>query len=589
MTSQEVRKRFLKLLEEYGHAVIPSASVVPENDPSVLFTTAGMQPLVPYLLGEKHPKGTRLTNVQKCIRTQDIDEIGDKTHNTFFEMVGYWSLGDYFKEQAITQTYTFITSRDKGLGLDPDRIYVTCFEGNDDAPRDEESAEIWKKLGVPEHRIYYKGADDNWWSPGDNGPCGPDSELFYDITSDGLGDLTPEEFNEADDKQQIIELANTVFMEYEKKDGVVVGKLQQQNVDMGGGFERMVAVVQGKDNVFETDLFMPILEVIRQKATKTDTKKERIIADHIRTSVMMISDGVLPSNSDQGYILRRLLRRSIRTADALGMPEQTLSSLVDAVASIYNGVYSTITDATDRIQQVIADEETKFRKTLADGLKQFTKLTEDGSLSGDDAFKLFATYGFPFEVTKELADEQGVAVDEAGYHQAFAEHQEASRTASAGKFKGGLAGSGEMETKYHTATHLLHAALRAVLGDHVMQKGSNITAERLRFDFSHDEKLTDEEKEQVTEWVNNAIQADYPVTRSEMPFDEAKQLGAIGLFEDKYGDTVSVYTVGGADMVVSRELCGGPHVERTGALGTFRIKKEEASSAGVRRIKAVLE
>jgi len=504
-------------------------------------------------------------------------------------MVGYWSLGDYFKEQAITQTYTFITSPEKGLGLDPNRIYVTCFEGNEDAPKDTESAEIWKSLGVPEHRIYYKGVADNWWSPGDNGPCGPDSEIFYDITEEGLGDLTPEEFDTADDAQQVVELGNNVFMEYEKKDGNVIGKLSQKNVDMGGGFERLVAVVQGKSNVFETDLFVPVIDAITAAAEISDVQRERIIADHVRTSVMMIADGVLPSNTDQGYILRRLLRRSVRAADALGMPPQSLEKLVPVIRAIYGDVYTAIADTEAHIQTVIREEEEKFRKTLTDGLKQFEKLTKDGSLSGEDAFKLFATYGFPFEVTQELAQEKNVSVDVEGYQKALTAHQEASRTASAGKFKGGLAGGGEMETKYHTATHLLHAALRDVLGEHVVQKGSNITADRLRFDFAHDQKMTDEEKQAVTDWVNDTIQKDLPVVQKDMPLDEAKALGAMGLFADKYGDVVSVYTVGEGDAVISRELCGGPHVERTGGLGTFRIKKEEASSAGVRRIKAILE
>lgn len=588
MNSREIRQKFLDFLSKKGHTIVSSASVVPENDPSVLFTTAGMQPLVPYLLGENHPGGTRIANLQKCIRTQDIDEVGDKTHHTFFEMMGYWSLGDYFKKEAIAQTFEFITSKEIGLGLDINRLYVTCFEGNDDAPKDVESAEIWKSLGIPENRIFFKGIKDNWWSPGDNGPCGPDSELFYDKTPEGLGDISSEEFDIANDTQKIVEIVNNVFMEYQKKDGKVVGKLARQNVDMGAGFERITAIVQGKEDAYATDLFSPIIEKIKSISKNSDEMSERIIADHIRTSVIMISDGVVPSNTDQGYILRRLLRRAIRRSDNLGIESHNLSSLVDAVASIYDGIYENIRGQQEHIENIIDDEETKFRKTLSDGIKHFEKITSTGKLSSEEAFKLFSTYGFPLELTKELAKEKNIDLDEIGFEKAMEEHQNASRTASAGKFKGGLAGTGEMETKYHTTTHLLHAALRNVLGNHVMQKGSNITAERLRFDFSYGDKMTPEQIEAVENWVNDAIQKDEPVIKKELPLEEAKKLNAIGLFEEKYGDVVSVYTIGNFENPISREFCGGPHVERTGILGKFKIVKEEASSAGVRRIKAVL-
>lgn len=589
MNSREIRTKFQDFLKKRGHQIIPSASVVPENDPSVLFTTAGMQPLVPFLLGEIHPLGNRLANLQKCIRTQDIDEVGDKTHHTFFEMMGYWSLGDYFKKEAITQTFEFVTSKEEGLGLDKDRLYVTCFEGNDDAPKDLESAEIWKSLGVSEKRIFFKGIKDNWWSPGENGPCGPDTELFYDKTTEGLGDINPEDFDILSDQQKIVEIVNNVFMEYKKKDGKVVGKLESKNVDMGAGFERITAIVQGKEDAYSTDLFSPILEKINSLSKNKDEMSSRIIADHIRTSVVLISDGVIPSNTDQGYVLRRLLRRAIRKSDVLGIEEHNLSSVVDVVAEVYDDIYSNIRGQQECIENIIDEEESKFRKTLADGIKHFSKITTNSTLSGEDAFKLFSTYGFPFELTKELADEKGIKINEEEFKIELEKHQQQSRTASAGKFKGGLAGHGEMETKYHTATHLLHTALRSVLGEHVVQKGSNITAERLRFDFSHNEKMTEDQIKNVEDMVNHAISNNLEVIRKEMPLDEAKKLNAIGLFGEKYSDIVSVYTIGDFDNPFSREFCGGPHVSNTGVLGKFKILKEEASSAGVRRIKAILE
>lgn len=570
-------------MNSHNHAWISSTSVVPENDPSILFVTAGMQPLVPYLMGEKHPLGVRLANIQKCIRTQDIDEVGDNTHNTFFEMIGFWSLGDYFKEDAIKQSYTFFT---KELGLSPDRFYVTCFEGDENAPRDEESAKIWEELGISKDRIYFLGAKSNWWSPGDNGPCGPDSEMFYDMTDEGLGNMTHDEFLYADKVQDIVEVGNNVFMSYLKKDGKVVGELPSKNVDMGSGFERLVTVAQGKKSTFETDLFKPMIDLITERLdtdNRYSTPREvRIIADHIRTSIILISDGVFPSNKDQGYILRRLLRRAIRIADKIGYSDFSL--LVQTVSDIYGDVYENLKDV-ERISSVIKGEEEKFRKTLDKGIKEFYKKTEDGKLSGFDAFLLFSTYGFPIEVTKELAEEKGVEIDMKGYNVEFEKHQEQSRLGAEKKFKGGLAGHGEMETKLHTATHLLHAALHSVLGSHATQRGSNITPDRLRFDFNHDEKMTEEEKKAVEDWVNDKIGKDMDVILEEMTPEEARDAGAMGLFSDKYGDKVTVYSIGD----VSKEMCGGPHVERTGELGKFKIKKEEASSAGVRRIKAVLE
>lgn len=584
LQSHEIRERFLKFFEKRGHAILPSASLVPENDPSVLFNTAGMQPLVPYLLGEKHPAGVRLANAQKCVRTQDIDEVGDNTHDTFFEMLGNWSLGDYFKEEAIQWSYEFLTSQEEGLGLDPKRLYVTVFEGDENAPRDEEALEIWKRY-VPENRIYFMSAHSNWWSPGDNGPCGPDTEMFYDVTEKGLGDLTKEEYMAADDRQDVVEIWNDVFMEYEKKDGKVIGKLKNKNVDTGSGLERIVMAVQNKKNIFDTDLFQPIMTEIKSLSTRFDTRAERIVADHVRTSIFMIGDGVRPSNTDRGYILRRLLRRAVRFADVLGMAPQSLSGLTTVVAEKYAGVYPVLSERREEIALVIAEEEKKFRSTLAKGLKEFDKRLSASALTGKDAFDLFSTYGFPFEMTCELAQEKGIHLDVDEFKAEFKKHQDLSRTASAGKFKGGLADHGEMSIKYHTATHLLQQALREVLGDHVFQRGSNITEERLRFDFSHADKMKPEEIQKTEALVNAKIQEALPVTYEDLSLTEAKTRGAIGLFEEKYGDKVRVYKIGDFSL----EFCGGPHVKNTSELGRFKIAKEEASSAGVRRIKAVLQ
>lgn len=611
MKSQEIRSRFLAFFEKSprNHAIIPSAPLVPENDPSVLFNTAGMQPLVPYLMGEKHPKGTRLANSQKCVRTQDIEEVGDNTHDTFFEMLGNWSLGDYFKEEAIKWSFELLTNKEEGFGLDPNRLYVTVFAGNDDAPKDEESFNIWKKY-VPEHRIYYLGwngkKEPNWWEAGPNGPCGPDTEMFYDVTPEGLGDLTKEEYLKADDEQKVVEIWNDVFMEYIKKDGKVVGKLPNKNVDTGSGLERIVMAIQGKNNIFDTDLFSPIMEKIHELSFKKSKyeeegisektfKSQRIVADHIRTSVFMIGDGVIPSNTEQGYILRRLLRRAVRHADKLGLEDGSLFHIADAVFAIYKDVYPELISRKETIKVEINKEEQKFRNTLNRGLKELNAMIEkiigqSDMLPAADAFLLYESYGFPIELTKEILAEKGFTVDMEAFNKALEKHRNISRAGAENKFKGGLGDTSEMSVKYHTATHLLHQALRTVLGDHVQQKGSNITPERLRFDFTHPAKMTDEEKKQVEDIVNEKIAAALPVEVVTLPKEEAINTGALHFFGDKYGDSVTVYYIGDSlDAAFSKEFCGGPHVKNTSELGKFKIQKEEAVAQGVRRIKAVLE
>jgi alanyl-tRNA synthetase len=496
MKSEEIRSKFLKFFESRGHKILPSASLVPENDPSVLFNTAGMQPLVPYLMGQKHPLGNRLVNVQKCVRTQDIDEVGDNTHDTFFEMMGNWSLGDYFKEEAIKWSYEFLTNKEEGLGLDPSRLYITVFEGDENAPKDTEAFEIWKKY-IPENRIYFMGAKSNWWSVGDNGPCGPDTEMFYDVTLDGLGDLTKEEYMQADEAQKVVEIWNDVFMQYEKKDGKVIGKLSQQNVDTGSGLERIVMAVQGKDNIFDTDLFGAIMSRIDELSSINDIRAKRIVADHVRTSVLMISDGVISGNSGRGYILRRLLRRAIRFADVLGLKhggtESCLRYIAQEVINKYENVYENVKLLESKILVEVGQEEEKFRLTLEKGLKEFEK--------GIDPFVLATTYGFPIELTLELAQEKGIVIDMNDFNTKMAEHQKLSQTASAGMFKGGLANHNEKTIQLHTAHHLLLAALQQVLGKSVKQRGSNITEERLRIDFMFERKMTDEEKKQVEDIV----------------------------------------------------------------------------------------
>ncbi|MDQ5883180.1 MAG: alanyl-tRNA synthetase [Patescibacteria group bacterium] len=572
MTSNQIREKFLKFFEEKGHSVIPSASLIPENDNSVLFTTAGMQPLVPYLLGKEHPKGRRLASSQKCLRTGDIDDIGDNRHLTFFEMLGNWSLGDYFKEESIAWSFEFLTSKEKGLGLEASRLYVTCFEGDESAPRDEESKNIWIKAGIPENRIYFLGKEDNWWGPGENGPCGPDTEIFYDVTGK-CGDLSQDDFLRAQKEEKVIEIWNNVFMEYESKDGKVVGKLAQKNVDTGMGLERITAVINGKDNVYDTDCF----DYIFSQIPGSEEKSKRVISDHIRASCFLISDGVIPGNTDRAYILRRLLRGAIRHAKKSGL--ESVSNLIYSVCEKYKGTYNL---NSEHIKSVIEAEENKFLNTLEKGLKEFEK-------GERDAFLLFTSYGFPVEMTTELAKEKGENIDLDLFNQKMKDHQDKSRAGGEQKFKGGLAGTSDAIVKLHTAHHLLLAALQRVLGGAVKQRGSNITEERLRIDFAFDRKMTDEEKAEVEKLVNESIEKDYKVIKREMPKEDAEKIGAEMEFGAKYEDIVSVYFIEDENgNAISKEFCGGPHVEHTGALGKLKIQKEEASSAGVRRIKGVL-
>lgn len=582
MKAIEIRNKYLNFFKKHGHNIIPSAPVIPENDPSVLFTTAGMQPLVPYLLGQAHPAGTRLTDYQKCVRTNDIDEVGDNRHLTYFEMLGNWSLGDYFKEESIAMSYEFLT---KELGIPNEKLSVTCFAGDEDCGRDEVAYECWKKAGIPDDRIYFFGKDDNWWIAGEEGPCGPDTEMFYDT---GKPKCSPE-CNPSCDCGKYVEIWNNVFMEfYKDKNGYT--KLKQQNVDTGLGLERMTMLLQEKETPFEIELFAPVMEKL-EKLQKVDIiESRRIIAEHLRSSMMIINDGGRPSNVDRGYILRRLLRRMTRHMNKLEIDLNELSSIIDISIDSLKELYPELDQNRETIKQVIIAEKDKFVKTLKNGEKEFEKVsnrTKNANktiIDAESVFNLYETYGFPPEMTEELAKEQGLKVDMENYQKLFEEHQAKSRMGSEAKFKGGLASTGEMETKYHTATHLLNAALKQVLGEHVHQKGSNITAERMRFDFSHGAKMTDEEKQKVEELVNDYIKQDIKVERLEMKKEEALNLGAEAMFLDKYGDDVIVYKIGD----ISLEFCGGPHVESTGKLGTFKIKKEEASSSGVRRIKAIL-
>jgi len=615
ITSQQLRQKYLDFFASKGHKVIPSASLIPENDPTVLFTTAGMHPLVPYLLGEKHPEGKLLASVQKCIRTQDIDEVGDNRHDTFFEMMGNWSLGDYFKKEAIEWSWEFLTSS-KYLNLDPKKLAVSVFEGDETAPRDEESANIWKTLGVSEDRIAYLPRENNWWGPaGQTGPCGPDTEMFY---WQGKSELPPAGSNPGTDEDNWLEIWNDVFMQYNKKIDGGYESLRQKNVDTGMGLERTLVTLNSYADVFQVDTFWPLIQKIQEISGHEYTeggaviKSMRIIADHLRTATMITGDNkkIAPSNVDQGYIVRRMIRRAVRHGRQLGIHENFCDKIAEEVIKIFADVYPEVLHNQEFVMVEIAKEESKFRNTIEQGLKEFEKLL-DGlrkafektgknitQISGKQAFRLFESYGFPLEITLELANENGLTVDVESFNSAYKAHQELSRAGAEQKFKGGLADTGEMSVKYHTATHLLHAALRKVLGTHVEQRGSNITAERLRFDFSHPEKMTSEQKDEVERLVNYAIKQNYSVTFAEMPVVEAKAKGAMGLFEDKYGNKVKVYSVGDPEqmpdahegsLTFSKEICGGPHVEHTGVLGKFIIKKEEAVSSGVRRIKAILE
>ena len=582
MNALELRNKYLDFFKRHGHKVIPSAPLIPENDPSVLFNTAGMQPLVPYLLGQKHPEGTRLTDYQKCIRTNDIEEVGDNRHLTYFEMLGNWSLGDYFKEESIAMSFEFLT---KDLEIPVDKLSVTCFGGNELIGKDEESASYWEKAGIPKERIYF--LKDNWWIAGETGPCGSDTEIFYDT---GKLKCSPE-CNPDCDCGKYVEIWNNVFMEFFKHEDGSITPLSQKNVDTGLGLERVNMLLQGKETPYDTELFVNVMKKLEELQKVDNIFSRRVVAEHLRSSMMIICDGGRPSNLDRGYILRRLIRRMIRHMNKLQIDLNELTNLIDLDIDVLKDMYPDLEKNKEQIRQVLLEEKDKFVKTLAHGEREFEKevkkLKEQGKdkIEGKVVFRLYDTYGFPPEVTGDLAKENDMTIDMDGFKELFKEHQEKSRAGSEQKFKGGLASTGEMETKYHTATHLLNAALKQVLGSHVHQRGSNITAERLRFDFSHDAKMTDEEKKATEDLINKWIEEAIPVEHFEMKKDEAIAQGAEAMFIEKYGDIVSVYKIGD----VSLELCGGPHVSNTSELGHFKIKKEESSSSGVRRIKAILE
>lgn len=617
MTSVELRQKYLDFFKSKGHAIIPSASLVPDNDPTVLFTTAGMHPLVPYLMGEGHPSGTRLANSQKCIRTGDIEEVGDTTHHTFFEMLGNWSLGDYFKKEAIEWSWEFLTSPE-WLNIDKNRLACSVFVGDADAAFDNEAFEIWKNLGMPESRIAKLPKKNNWWGPaGETGPCGPDTEMFY-----WVGDPTkvPASFN--DDNDLWVEIWNDVFMQFNKQEDGSFAKLTKQNVDTGMGLVRVLAVVNGLDDNYRTEVFWPLIQKIEQlsninyDSSEQNKRYMRIVADHITAATFIMGDdrGVAPGNVDQGYVVRRLIRRAIRSGKQLGVVAEAWVELIALeVIEFYKEVYPELERNTAKLIKELTDEEAKFSKTLEQGEKEAEKVfkkylgekvveavaeheglvergehAETNNVSGVDAFNLFQTYGFPLEMIEELALERGLIIDRESFNSELEKHQELSRTASAGMFKGGLADASEETIALHSAAHLMLAGLRKVLGEHVNQKGSNITAERLRYDFSHSEKMTLEQIAAVEEYVNEAIAKDLPVVMIEMTVEEAKQAGAMGAFDNKYGGRVKVYTMSDDNFVASKEICGGPHIERTGLLGHFKIQKEESSSSGVRRIKAVL-
>ncbi|MDK2859417.1 MAG: alanyl-tRNA synthetase [Sphaerochaeta sp.] len=593
LTANELRQKFIDFFISKNHVQISGASLIPENDPTVLFTTAGMHPLVPYIMGSEHPAGTRLTDYQKCIRTGDIEAVGDPHHLTFFEMLGNWSLGDYFKKEAIAFSYEFLT---EVLGIDASLLSVTVFAGDDEVPRDEEAASAWEAHGIPRERIYFLTREDNWWGPaGETGPCGPDSEMFIDTGRPACGpDCRP-----GCSCGKYFEIWNDVFMGYKKDSDGTYREMERKCVDTGMGIERTIAILQGKKSVYETEVFIPIIAGIEKLSGKHYGSDEeidtsvRIVADHIRTSVFILGDqrGVAPSNVGQGYILRRLIRRAVRHAHKLGIEGSFLGNLALIVLDLYKMPYPEILENKDFILKELAQEEAKFSETLAKGEREFEKMLpnllkgKNREISGRTAFKLYDTYGYPIELTKELAAEHGFTVDEAGFNAAFEKHQEISRSGADKQFKGGLADHSEKTTALHTATHLLHQALRTVLGEHVGQKGSNITPERLRFDFTHPSAMSKEEIQQVEDMVNAQIKRNLPVTCETMTVEEAKAQGAIAFFDSKYGEQVKVYSIGD----FSKEVCGGPHVENTGDMGHFKILKEQSSSAGVRRIKAVLE
>ncbi len=589
MTANELRRRYIDFFCKHDHVEIGSASLIPENDPTVLFTTAGMHPLVPFLMGEPHPSGKRLVNCQKCVRTGDIDDVGDTTHLTYFEMLGNWSLGDYFKEEAIAMSHAFLTEE---LGIEPERLWISCFAGDSDAPRDDEAAGFWMKQGIPLERIVFLGKEHNWWGPaGETGPCGPDTEMFIELDQPSCGpdcDVTCS-------CGKFVEIWNDVFMQYNKTAAGSYEPLAQRNVDTGMGLERVAAILQGKGSVFDTELFAGLFDRLRSIADGVDPRASasgRVVVEHIRAGTFLMGDGVRPGNVDQSYVLRRLIRRAIREARKLGVTGMFTSDLAEIVIDQYGEVYPELQAGREDILRAMSEEEQQFASTLERGVREFSKVVgaipahlDRRVLSGRKAFFLYETYGFPLELTIEMASEQGVEVDRKGYEKAYRKHQELSRAGAQQKFKGGLADASERTAALHTATHLLQSALRQVLGDHVAQAGSNINADRLRFDFVHHTKMTTEEVTEVERLVNEAIGADVPVTCAEMSMEEARDSGATALFEKRYGERVRVYRIGD----FSAEICGGPHAPRTGALGTFRIAKEQSSSRGVRRIKAVLE
>ena len=594
MTAAELRKKYIEFFTSRAHVQISGASLIPQNDPSVLFTTAGMHPLVPYILGERHPAGTRLTDFQRCIRTGDIDDVGDTSHCTFFEMLGNWSLGEYFKEEAIAMSWEFLTDPN-WLGIDPDKLSVTAFAGDDLAAKDEETGAIWSRIGIPEERIHYLGRDDNWWGPaGQTGPCGPCTEMFIDTGLPGTSESRP-----GVNDGKYLEIWNDVFMQYTKQTDGSFLPLDRRCVDTGMGIERTITILQGKQSVYDTELFTPVIAVIEELSGATygadaDTDTSiRIIADHVRAAAHIIGDeaGITPSNLGQGYILRRLIRRAVRHGRKLGLDGPFLARPAETVVGMYADVYPGLAARGDLVRTELTGEEERFGETLRKGEVEFEKLlpnlekNPNRVIPGRVAFRLYDTYGFPVEITEELAAEHGFTVDRDGFDDAYRKHQETSKSDSAGTFKGGLADHTEMTTRLHTATHLLHQALRQVLGDHVGQRGSNITQDRLRFDFSHPDKVTDDQLARVEQIVNEQIERDLPITFTEMTLEQARESGAIALFGDKYDEVVKVYSMGD----FSREVCGGPHVRSTGELGRFRIVKEQSSSQGVRRIKAVLE
>ena len=588
MKAIEIRNKYLKFFEKHNHKIIPSAPLIPENDSSVLFNTAGMQPLVPYLLGEKHPEGTRLTDYQKCVRTNDIDEVGDNRHCTYFEMLGNWSLGDYLKEESIAMSFELLT---KELNIPVEKLSVTVFAGDEDCNRDEVAANAWKKAGILDGHIYYYGKDDNWWIAGETGPCGPDTEIFYDTGKKACGpDCQP-----SCDCGKYVEIWNNVFMEFYKDENGKYSKLKQHNVDTGMGLERITFILQGKETVFDTELFAPVIERLEELQKVDSISSRRIVAEHLRSSMMIISDGGRPSNLDRGYVLRRLIRRMIRHLNKLQISLDELGSLVDLYVDTLKEMYPELDKNRETIKSVLLEEKDKFAKTLEKGEREFLKVAEKIQQEGKDTidvktlFNLYETYGFPPEITKDLAAEHDLKVDDKDFEKLFKEHQEKSRMGSEQKFKGGLASSGEIETKYHTATHLLNAALKVIVNPDCHQKGSNITADRMRFDFNCDHKLTDEEKQKLEELVNKWIEEDLPVSVETMKKDEAVKSGAECMFIEKYPEMVTVYSIGTPDNIISKELCGGPHVKHTGEIGHFKIKKEESSSSGIRRIKAVID